>query len=347
MPLSEKSQEKLLVFALVIVFLLVGLVVALFPQLFRSAPALLVLIVAFSLSMAASIVLFYFLHSSANVQRSIYKIGGAAAGFIILFPLLHWKVNAPFIETDRCYALSNSAFSNEMSQIIDSCIKLNTNGNESIKMIAGSTLLKTKRVFQDLALGRYSIDPSELPDYLLPLVDKCQRTYFATQCVLPKTFWNQYWSTDYFNKNVAAIKDRKVDLRRIFIVHPTEDEENKQLLNDLILRHTKSGIDIRLLSPSDPRVVSSGVPLNDILVVDGNITGIMRIDSQRKTYRIEFSTDESEIKERIQWFQRLWSMGQNIGDWIKSIPSESSSRSDASEPARAPDTLRRNEAKHD
>ncbi len=55
------------------------------------ANPLLVVPILFGLSLAAAVILFRFLKSSAVIQTAKYQAGGAIAGFVIVYGLLHFS----------------------------------------------------------------------------------------------------------------------------------------------------------------------------------------------------------------------------------------------------------------
>src|SRR5262249_20126185 len=82
---STRVDHARIIFTLVIIFLAASVALILTHRHLDIDPVWVLLFVPFSLAMMGALILFHFLSSSASIDRDAYKVGGAIAGFLVLF----------------------------------------------------------------------------------------------------------------------------------------------------------------------------------------------------------------------------------------------------------------------
>jgi hypothetical protein len=82
-------------------------------------PVWVLLFVPFSLAMTGALILFHFLSSSASINRDAYKIGGAIAGFMVLFSTFYNLSREPFLGENAAIKLGRSPLGNKIAPILD------------------------------------------------------------------------------------------------------------------------------------------------------------------------------------------------------------------------------------
>ena len=126
-----------IVFTLALIFLRIsalGLILA-----YRHVeldPIWVLLFVPFSLAMTGALILFYFLNSSASISRDSYKVGGAAAGFLVMFSVFYDLSRQPFLAETAFYKIYQSSLGGKLNPVIDSYSEISTFHNETINKIA-------------------------------------------------------------------------------------------------------------------------------------------------------------------------------------------------------------------
>lgn len=311
----RSGMESVLVFALCLVFLAVAVAFVAMSRDGNIAAAWLIVIVPFCLSVVGSLVLFHFLASSAQLEHSSYKVGGAIAGFVILFGVLTRAISDPLQRELALYQLTHSVAKDALMAIADADSTIRTLNNSAITAIAAHTLNSTRDTFSSLAKGTYVVTADELPIYLLPMIDNAKSTYYATQFVLPETFWKQSWSVDYFNRNVRAVKDRGVKLTRIFILDAEEAQKQREILNELIKKHVDNGINIRVVDADRYRRDVNPEDLRDLLIVDDEVTGLLLLDKGGGFHRVEFSINPDVIATRKVTYEKLLNHSLSYEQW--------------------------------
>ena len=312
---AEKPHANI-IFILSLVLLLTGVVIGVFHRYIDTEMAIVMLLVFFTLSLSSALMLFYFLTSTAHIEKGVYSVGGAAAGFIVVFTMLFYWFKDPAMYENKFYALANSEIVKELYEVAQSYNNIVIGNNKAIKHIANTSIAKTRSIFNDLGNGEYLISSYDLPIYLMPMVDNAKHSYLATQYVLPDKFWEQLWAEQYFQKNVAAVKNRGIDLRRIFILDSSEARKQKDILEELMRKHVNSNLDIRIIFKDALPGSADGLNLKDFVIADKDITGTLILNRDGGFSEVEFSTDQVLINKRIRQFESLWALSMSYNNWL-------------------------------
>src|SRR5262249_24229502 len=126
-PTKLDTTAKI-IFALAIIFLMAGIALIFVHRPFNLDPVWVLLFVPFSLGMTGALILFHFLSSSASINRDAYKIGGAIAGFMVLFTTFYNLSRQPFLAETAFSRFSQTSFGDKISPIADrynDIVKLN------------------------------------------------------------------------------------------------------------------------------------------------------------------------------------------------------------------------------
>jgi hypothetical protein len=277
------------------------------------------LLVSFSLAITGALILFHFLSATASITHESYKLGGASAGFVVLFTLFYNLANKPIPDNSPLSRIAQSPLGEKLVPIAESYQRISQLNNEAINKIAESSLRKLGSNFDQLAHGTYDVDADELHTYLFPLIDNAKKFYFAAQYILPEKFWTQYWADQYFDENVKAIRERGIKLVRIFIFDELDGSNQRTLLDEVVRKHVEYGIDVRLVDKLEylkANGSSSEEDLRDILLVDGQISGLL-IPRKRGSFKIEFSIDPEKYDKRDKTFDRLLKKSLSYEQWSK------------------------------
>jgi hypothetical protein len=312
---EEPASRSRVVLWLAIMFFMAAIVLIFGQTLVQVDPVWVLLAIPFNLGMTGALVLFHFLSSSATIDKQAYKVGGAIAGFLVLFSLFYNLSREPFLEESQIIKLSKNPLVKRFWPIADRYADIVALKNDTLTKIADSSVQSLRTTFEQLAHGTYTINADELPTYLLPMVKNCKRTFWATQYVFPEKFWGQYWAPEYFDDNVKAIKERGVELIRIFIIDPADGLAQKKVLDELIQKHVQSGIQLRLIDRQEYLKNHSEDDLRDVLIVDEQLSGLLLLNKGGSFNRVEFSINPDTVEERKRNFQRLLAASLSYADW--------------------------------
>src|SRR5450631_4285847 len=75
------------VFILAVMFFIVAILLIMAQSYIQIDPVWELLAIPFNLAMTGALILFHFLSSSASIDKQVYKVGGAIAGFLVLFSI--------------------------------------------------------------------------------------------------------------------------------------------------------------------------------------------------------------------------------------------------------------------
>lgn len=308
-----------IIFSLAIIFFTAGAGLILGQRHLDVDPVWVLLFVPFSLAMTGALVLFHFLSSSASIDRDAYKVGGAVAGFLVLFSTFYTLSREPFLGDPNIRNIAQGSFGKQIRPIAERYEEILGFNNGTITKVADSSLVTLKLTFDQLAHGTYLVDADELPTYLLPMIHGSRQSYYATQFVLPEKFWGQYWAQKYFDENVIAVVERHVDLIRIFIIDPLDGPTQQHLLDNIIKKHVENKIAIRLIETKEYLKAHNNDDddLRDILIVDGQLSGLLLLNKGGTFNKVEFSIDKSTVEKRQRNFERLLASSSSYEDWIR------------------------------
>jgi hypothetical protein len=120
---------------------------------------------------------------------------------------------------------------------------------------------------------------------------------------------------DYFNFNVDAVKNRHVDLMKIFIIDPKDSQHQRDLLNDLIKKHIDNGIGVRIIDKSIYSQKYDPTDLQDMLIVDDQVSGLLLLERGGQFHKVEFSIDPETVASRGRNFERLLEISMTYDTW--------------------------------
>lgn len=316
---DTRPPNQWIVFALSIMFFGAAITLVLAAKYLNIDPVWELLAVPFNLAMTGALILFHFLSSSANIDKHVYKVGGAIAGFLVLFTIFYNVSREPFLSQSEVLKFAQNPLSKRFIPISDRYDDIKGLKNETLTKIADSNIQTLRSTFDQLAQGTYVINSEELPTYLLPMIKNCKSSFFATQYVFPEKFWGQYWANQYFEENIKAVKERKVDLQRIFIVDSADGPQQVEMVDNLIQRHLQNGIPLRLIDRQQYLKAhnNNDDDLQDVLIVDNQLSGFLLLNKGGNFNRVEFSINRDTVDQRKRNFDRLLASSMSYDDWKK------------------------------
>jgi hypothetical protein len=320
-PVETKSNTWI-VFALAIMFFGGAIILVMAARYLQIDPVWELLSVPFNLAMTGALILFHFLSSSATIDKQVYKVGGAIAGFLVLFTLFYNVSRDPFLSENEVIKFSQNPLSRRFLPISDRYLDITKLKNDTLTKVADSNIQNLRSTFDQLAQGTYVINADELPTYLLPMIKNCKVSFHATQYVFPEKFWGQYWANQYFDENVKALRERKVDLQRIFIIDSADGPDQAKVIDALVLKHVQNGIPLRLVDRKDYLNKHNGNDddLQDVLIVDDQLSGFLLLNKGGNFNRVEFSINPDTVAQRQRNYERLLATSLSYEDWKAAHP---------------------------
>ena len=320
---DPKAISSWIVFLLAVMFFGGAVIIVLAARYLQIDPVWELLAVPFNFAMTGALILFHFLNSSATIDKQVYKVGGAIAGFLVLFTLFYNVSRDPFLNENEAIRFAASPLSKRFMPISERYADIVALKNETLTKIADSNVQTLRSTFDQLAQGTYVINADELPSYLLPMIKNCKTSFYATQYVFPEKFWGQYWANQYFDENVKAVKERNVRLQRIFIIDAADGPEQAKVIDDLIRRHVQKGIPLRLIDRREYLKAhnNNDDDLQDVLIVDDQLSGFLLLNKGGNFNRVEFSINRDIVEQRKRNYERLLASSMSYDDWKASHPS--------------------------
>jgi len=317
---SRKTRHDVFA-ALLIIFLVSLSILSVLAFRFIYIPSIFLVVgFSFSLALAASLVLFHFLSSTATFQKSSWRVGGAAAGFLAVFYLLDVTIREPALLESNFYQLRNDQSIERLKEIAGHLRKIEKIGVVAIDQLAFADLNEVKKKLNNYGDGEYQIPLSDLPIQVIPMIKSVKRSYFAVQYLLPETFWNSPWSDTFFNENVKASQRNGVDLLRIFIVESSWNDRKRNIALEVVKKHVEAGIPVKIITKEN--YIKANLPLNDLedfVVFDSKFTGHIEHSQNGGIKQVIFSIEEGLIGEREHRFKRLRLYAQDGKEWIADI----------------------------
>jgi hypothetical protein len=319
---AETKSNTWVVFVLAIMFFGGAIVLVLAARYLQIDPVWELLAVPFNLAMTGALILFHFLSSSATIDKQVYKVGGAIAGFLVLFTLFYNVSRDPFLSENEVIRFAQNPLSKRFLAISDRYSDIVALKNDTLSKVADSNIQNLRSTFDQLAQGTYVINADELPTYLLPMIKNCKVSFHATQYVFPERFWGQYWANQYFDENIKALKERKVDLQRIFIIDSADGADQAKVIDELVLKHVQNGIPLRLIDRKDylKKHYGNDDDLQDVLIVDDQLSGFLLLNKGGNFNRVEFSINPDIVAQRKRNYERLLASSLSYEDWKAAHP---------------------------
>jgi hypothetical protein len=319
---ENRTTNSWVVFALAIMFFGGAIILVLAARYLQVDPVWELLAVPFNLAMTGALILFHFLSSSATIDKQAYKVGGAIAGFLVLFTLFYNVSRDPFLSENEGIKFARSPVSKRLVAISDRYSDIANLNNETLTKIADSNIQNLRNTFDQLGQGTYIVNSEELPTYLLPMIKNCKISFYATQYVFPEKFWGQYWASQYFEENIKALKVRHVDLQRIFIIDSSDGLDQTKMLDELIQKHVQNGIPLRLIDRQDylKKHANNDDDLQDVLIVDDQLSGFLLLNKGGNFNKVEFSINVDTVMQRKRNYDRLLASSLSYEDWKVTHP---------------------------
>jgi hypothetical protein len=174
---QRATITTLSILTLSLLFFITGTISGIEYRQLNADPILILLVVPFSLAMTGALVLFYFLHSSAKAENAVYKVGGAIAGFVVLFGSFYSLTKEPFLDELNWYKAASSPLSSQLISMAIAYDKINKHDNSSLTEIGASAVNNVNADLWHLAQGTYSVDETDLWTHLKPLIKHAKSTY--------------------------------------------------------------------------------------------------------------------------------------------------------------------------
>jgi hypothetical protein len=217
------------------------------------------------------------------------------------------------LNENALYELAVSDDITWLRTVVESHARVKQFNNQTLHEIADSTLESTAETLSKLSLGKYTVKTDDLSVYILPLIKHAKRSYHATQYMLPERFWTQYWAKNYMDLNIDAVKYRKVDVTRIFILSDDQTAKEKDILEALMKQHNDNGITCRIVRKED---FPDADDLKDFVIADDEIEGtLVASASGGQENSVEFSINPQDVQTTKLLWQDLYDNSMTYADW--------------------------------
>lgn len=154
-------------------------------------------------------------------------------------------------------------------------------------------------------LGNGTADcPGENHEWLIDLTKCVKRTLYATSTSVDRDFWSSEPARRYLAAQETAIKSRRVQIRRVFLVD--DESEVTGSLRQLCERHGKLGIDARIAVRALLEPTAQMNSLNDFIVFDGELSCETEPDIRVMPARTTLKLTREHVEERVNRFNVLW-----------------------------------------
>lgn len=267
------------------------------------------------LALLVSIVVFAFMISTASVEYQSYSLGGAAAGFFVMFGLLHYALpRTSESELNKQIRGLPSEDRDLLNTLVDNLQSAKSDSEElspEEEVRKGATLVLKKEI-QDWSRRTFRVRSTEVHQYLKSMRDKYDVSEFlAVSVAFPEEFWDddgtvsEYleWQRDLLRKHVAV--------RRIFVLTLYESVEQKNHLKQLMDDHVSGNppIPISIVNRWDHRK-DRGVKFEHLMVMSlksgEQISGLMNLDEIGRVVSVQFSWDEETVRKTRETYSHIY-----------------------------------------
>jgi len=219
----------------------------------------------------------------AAVDESFAKINAATE--------LYSKVDGSVLRSD------------EVTRLVLGYTKVGEQGADIVKAFAEEELGRLALLMENLGNGTADC-PGENHEWLIDLTRCVKRTLFATSTSVDRDFWSSEPARRYLAAQETAIKTRRVQIRRVFLVD--EESEVTGSLRQLCERHHKFGIDARIAVRAQLEPTAQMNSLNDFIVFDGELCYETEPDIHVMPAKTTLKLTREHVEERINRFNVLW-----------------------------------------
>ncbi len=219
----------------------------------------------------------------AAVDESFAKINAATE--------LYSKVDGSVLRSD------------EVTRLVLGYTKVGEQGADIVKAFAEEELGRLALLMESLGNGTADC-PGENHEWLIDLTKCVKRTLYATSTSVDRDFWSSEPARRYLAAQETAIKSRRVEIRRVFLVD--EESEVTGSLRQLCERHRKFGIDARIAVRALLEPTAQMNSLNDFIIFDGELSYETEPDIRVMPAKTTLKMTHEHVEERINRFNVLW-----------------------------------------
>ena len=219
----------------------------------------------------------------AAVDESFAKINAATE--------LYSKVDGSVLRSD------------EVTRLVLGYTKVGEQGADIVKAFAEEELGRLALLMENLGNGTADC-PGENHEWLIDLTKCVKRTLYATSTSVDRDFWSSEPARRYLVAQETAIKTRRVQIRRVFLVD--DEAEVTGSLSQLCERHRKFGIDARIAVRSQLEPTAQMNSLNDFIVFDGELCYETEPDIRVMPAKTTLKLTHEHVAERVNRFNVLW-----------------------------------------
>lgn len=176
-------------------------------------------------------------------------------------------------------------------------------GSEIVKTFAQEEIGRLASLMESLSNGSADC-PGENHDWLIDLTTCARKTVYATSTSVDRDFWFSEPANRYLKAQEEAIKQRGVEVRRLFLV--SRPEERTESLERLCDRHRQFGIDARIAVRSLLPPRAQVTPLNDFILFDGELSYETEPDVEIVPAKTLLKMTRQHVEERVNRFNVLW-----------------------------------------
>ncbi|WP_234468033.1 hypothetical protein [Streptomyces sp. MBT62] len=219
----------------------------------------------------------------AAVDESFAKINAATE--------LYSKVDGSVLRSD------------EVTRLVLGYTKVGEQGADIVKAFAEEELGRLALLMENLG-NRTADCPGENHEWLIDLTRCVKRTLYATSTSVDRDFWSSEPARRYLAAQETAIKSRRVQIRRVFLVD--EESEVTRDLRELCERHRKFGIDARIAVRTLLEPTAQMNSLNDFIIFDGELSYETEPDIHVMPAKTTLKMTREHVEERVNRFDVLW-----------------------------------------
>ncbi|MET8243041.1 DUF6879 family protein [Streptomyces sp. NPDC005202] len=211
------------------------------------------------------------------------------------------KINAAtelFSQVDRSVLRSDG-----VTRLARKYTQVGEQGSDIVKTFAQEEIGRLASLMESLSNGSADC-PGENHEWLIDLTTCVKKTLYATSTDVDRDFWSSEPAKRYLAVQGDAIKKRRVEVRRLFLVD--EPEDVTESLRKLCERQRRFGIDARIAVQSLLEPSAQVTPLNDFIIFDGELCYETEPDVRVVPAKTTLKMTREHVAERINRFNVLW-----------------------------------------
>ncbi len=145
--------------------------------------------------------------------------------------------------------------------------------------------------------------PGENHDWLMDLTRCARRKIDATSSYVDRAFWLSDPADRYLRAQDDAIREREVEVRRLFIVEKAEDVVDE--LTQICERQRELGIDARVVALSDLPPNARG-EIRDVVIFDEALCYEVHTDIRQGNPWTTLNARTTHLEDQKKRFNQLW-----------------------------------------